>query len=159
MENMKQIILLSALLLVAGCGRQSAFEDLKTYIASTPQSHVDAALLAGIMSKVCRGDDFVPFLKEKVSSGDTQDSVAAYVVLTELVAQARLHPTPERKQLVERIRPAELAGEFGKVDVSNLTGQWVEWLPLTERIMKENLEEAESTVPSKAETSVSSGVR
>ena len=63
--------------------------------------------------------------------------VAAYVVMTEIVAQARHHSTPELQQLAERIRPAELAVEFGKVDVSTLTGCWVEWLSKTEQILKD----------------------
>ncbi len=156
---MKRLIPVLAALLVAGCGSQSAFDDLKAYIASTPQSHVDAAQLAGIMSKVCRGDDFVPFLKQKLSSGDTQDAVAAYVVLTELVAQARLHPTPDGQRLAESIRLAEIASAFRIVDTSRLNGNWKEWLTLTERIMTENLEQAESTLPVKAAPSASSTVR
>jgi Tfp pilus assembly protein PilP len=134
---MKTIILLSALLLVAGCGRQSAFDDLKACIDSTPQAQVEPARLAGILSKVCHGDDDVAFLKQKIHSDNAQDAVAAYVVMTEIVAQARHHPTPELQQLAEKIRPAELAVEFSKVDASKVTGCWVEWLSKTEQIMKD----------------------
>jgi len=147
---MKKLMVLAALVLVAGCGRQSAFEDLKAYISNTPQSHVDPAHLADIMSKICREDDFVSFLKEKIRSGETHDAVAAYVVLAELVAQARLHPTPEWQQIAERIRPADIASEFGKVDTSKLNGTWSEWLAPGERIMSEKLEQAEPTLPGKA---------
>jgi len=140
-EMMKILAILSALFLVVGCSRQSAFDDVKTYIAATPQSHVDAEHLAGIMYRVCRGDGFVVFLKHKLTSDDPHDAVAAYVILSELVAHARLHPTPERKQLAEEIAPADIASEFSNVDVSSLTGNWVEWLSLTERIMNENLEQ------------------
>jgi hypothetical protein len=134
---MKTLILLSAILLVAGCGRQSAFDELKAYIDVTPQAAVDPARLAGILSKVCHGDDDIAFLKQKIPSDNAQDAVAAYVVMTEIVAQARHHSTPELQQLAERIRPAELAVEFGKVDVSTLTGCWVEWLSKTEQILKD----------------------
>lgn len=129
---MKRLALLSMLLLAASCGRQSAFEDLKAYMASTQQSRVDPEHLADIMSKVCRGDDSIPFLKQKLtSSDDPRDAVAAYVVLTELVAQARLHPTPEGTRLAGSIQPEELASEFSQVDVSGLTGNWSDWIPLT----------------------------
>ena len=79
---MKRLALLSMLLLAASCGRQSAFEDLKAYMASTQQSRVDPEHLADIMSKVCRGDDSIPFLKQKLtSSDDPRDAVAAYLNL------------------------------------------------------------------------------
>jgi hypothetical protein len=143
---MKRIVLLAALFLVAGCGRKSAFEDLKTYIAATPQSGIDAAHVAGIMSRLCRGDNAVTFLEQKAKSSDPEDAVAAYVILTELVAQARLNPAPWLETLVVEIQVEDLATHFKKFDTTPLTGTWQEWFSDTQRIMKENLEQPDGAV-------------
>jgi len=141
-KRMKRIGLLALLLFFVGCGRQSAFEDLKTYIAVTPQSSVDAAHLAGIMSRLCRGNGAVTFLGQKATSSDPEDAVAAYVVLSELVAQARLNPAPWLETLAAEIQVESLASHFQQFDSSQLAGTWSEWFSLTQRIMKENLEQS-----------------
>ena len=143
---MKRIALLAALLLVAGCGRKSAFEDLKTYIAATPRSSIEAVHLASIMTRLCRSDDAVDFLEQKTKSSDPEDAVAAYVVLAELVAQARLNPAPWLDTFVVEIDVEGLATHFKTFDSNQLTGTWQEWFLNTQRIMEENLEQPDGAV-------------
>ena len=127
---MKKVLVLTLLsLLLGGCaGRESAFQEWKLYLESTPSNAIDPQHATALISRVWERekDQLITSMWNRARGANREDGVAACSILCTFVTTPAWHESGQSKSVSGQIDAPALLDHMNSMDTNSLSARWQE---------------------------------